>query len=246
MKKDSFISLLPRTIKANMRERYIFNFKIKPDKLAAKLPVPWLEPQIINDWSVVSFCILWLEKISLSPIPPIIPFHTISCAYRIGVIDTSGAKPEPSVYITDRYADLPIIAKLSPWIMLDTIPIVKAAVGHTGENTFVQMSLPNEEHLFSADISPASNGFHSDKFNSVDDFAEFIKKGVTSYAPSIFPDKYAKVDLKKEDKLYEPLNANIEHSGLSISWADAGMVFDSAVRATGALYQWTYRGLWTS
>lgn len=217
---------------------------MRPDDLAERLPVPWLEPQSINGWSAVSFCVLALDKLTVSPFPSILPFNTLSCAYRIGVIDTSGSRPQPAVYITDRYADLPIVSRLAPWIMLDTIPKVNAAVGHVDDESHIQMSFPNGTHLFSAEVQPKSDGFQSDVFDSVDEFARFIKEGVMSYAPSLYEDTYTKVSLMKEDQQYEPLEGEIEHSALSLSWVDADMEFDSAVKATGGLYKWTYHGLW--
>lgn len=232
-----------RSVTAQMEERYIFNFLIKPDDLAKKLPVSWLEPQIINDWSVVSFCILWLKRLAISPIPPLIRFDTISCAYRIGVIDKSGSTPEPSVYITDRWADLALIARLAPWILHDTVPVITASIGHTDDTTHVQMSYLNARHLFSAETKP-TDSFQSQMFESVDAFAKFIKDGVSSYAPSIYKDTYSKVDLHKEDVSYMPLSADIEYSELHHLWDDITMTLDSTVRATGAKYKWTYRGLW--
>jgi len=240
--------IIPRSIVAHMRERYIFNFRLKPEALARHLPVPWLEPQVVNGWSIISFCILKLEKIMLSPLPPIIRFDTISCAYRIGVIDTSGAKPEPSVYVTDRNADLSIIARIGPLLLLDTIPAVKAAIGHADNKMHVQLSYMDGQHLFSAEASPSADNskLNSEVFPSVESFASFIKAGVSSYTPSVVAGYYAKVDLYKEDVAYRPLDAQIEYSWLDGVWRDAGMVYDSAVHATGARYKWTYRGLWRS
>lgn len=232
-----------RSVVAQMEERYIFNFKIRPEDLARKLPVPWLEPQVIHGWSTVSYCILWLKKLTIAPFPSIIPFETISSAYRIGVIDKSGQAPEPSVYVTDRWADLHWIGRLAPWVMLDTIPVIKASIAHDGDKTHTQMSYLDGTALFSAESQPAAS-FQSDLFETVDDFAKFIKEGVSSYAPSIYPDAYTKVDLYKEDVGYAPLDAQIESSELHRHWDDIEMPLDSAVKATGARYKWTYRGLW--
>lgn len=232
-----------RSVTARMEERYIFNFRIRPDDLRKKLPVPWLEPQVVNGWSVVSYCILWLKKLSIAPIPPLLPFETLSSAYRIGVVDTSGDAPEPSVYVTERWADLPLIARLAPWILLDTIPLIRAAVGHAGGRTHTQMSYVDGTHLFSAEVEPTGGVFESELFDSLDGFARFIKDGVSSYASSIYPDVYSKVDLDKAEVAYEPLRAQIEYSELHQIWPDVEMPLDSAVRAKGARYKWTYRGL---
>jgi hypothetical protein len=227
-----------------MIERYIFNFRLKPADLGKKLPVSWLEPQEVNGWSVVSFCILWLEKLQLPPIPAFGNFSTISCAYRIGVIDHSTPTPSPSVYVTDRWADLPVIARIAPWVMFDTVPVIKAAIGHAGDRTHVQMSYRTGDHLFSAEIRHSGGPLRSEVFSSVDEFAQFIKKGVSSYAPSIYDRTFTKVELEKEDVAYEPFEATIEYSELDQIWRDVDLHFDSSVRARGARYQWNYQGLW--
>lgn len=234
-----------RSVKARMVERYIFNYRIEPAELKKRLPAPWLEPQVVNGYSAVSFCILWLERLSVSPIPALFGYSTISCAYRIGVIDTSGAVPEPSVYVVDRWADLPMVARLGPLVLQDTIPVIKAAIGHENDGeTRVQMSYTDGTALFSAKVRPRTNGLGSTVFADVGAFAAFIKNGVSSYGPSLSPGWLTKVDLHKEEVDYEPLDATIDFSELNEeSWADAGMELDSAVRARGARYKWTYRGL---
>jgi hypothetical protein len=237
-----------RSVSARMVERYIFTYRIKPEELRKRLPAPWLEPHVINGYSAVSFCILWLEKLSLSPIPSIIPFSTISCAYRIGVLDVSETVPVPSVYVIDRWADLPAIALLGPIILHDTIPVIKAAIGHDNlDGTRVQMSYTDGAALFAASVRPKFDGLGSTIFPAVSDFAAFIKNGVSSYGPSLEQGKLTKVDLHKEEVDYQPLEAHVDFSELNEeSWSDAGMEFDSAVRAkTGAKYVWTYQGLWT-
>ncbi len=238
-----------RSVRAHMVERYIFNFRIAPDELKKRLPATWLAPLVVNGYSVVSFCILWLDHLTLAPIPSIVPFSTISCAYRIGVLDSSGRGAEPSVYVIDRWADLPFIAILGPLVLQDTIPVIKAAIGHDDKRgTHVQMSYTDGAALFSASVQPAESGELGSKvFGSMQEFAKFIREGVSSYGPSLHQGKLTKVDLHKEEVAYEALTANVEFSELNEeSWRDAGLEFDSAVHAHGAKYEWTYRGLWST
>jgi len=239
-----------RSVAAHMVERYIFNFRIRPEELRKRLPAPWLEPQVFNGFSVVSFCILWLENLALPPVPAVGSFSTISCAYRIGVLDASEPTPVPSVYVVDRWADLPLIAKLSPLILQDTIPVIKASIAHDeASGTRVQMSYTDGAALFEAAVKPRqAPGLGSLVFDEVADFAAFIRNGVASWAPALRPGQLTKVDLHKEEVDYQPLDPTVDFSELNQeSWADAGMELDSAVRAkTGAKYVWTYRGVWTS
>lgn len=231
-----------RSVKADMEERFIFNFRARPDHLAKKIAAPWLKPQVVNGWSAVSFCILRLSRLSVVPIPPIMSFSTISCAYRIGVIDTSGANPEPSVYVTERWADLALAAKLAPWILLDSVPVIDASLTRRDGETDVAFNYFDRTQLFEATVSPAAS-FQSQVFESMDSFAAFIKGGVSSYAPSLYAGAFTKVTLLKEDAEYTPMNATIRYSELHRLWDDLEMDLDSAVRATGAAYKWTYQGL---
>lgn len=238
---------IPRSIKAKMVERYIFNFRMKPEDLEKHLPVSYLKPQVLNGWSVMSFCILNLERLTIPPIPPIFNFQTLSCAYRAGIIDYSKGIPEPSVWITDRNTDFSIIKPLAPLIIRDFIPPIDAAIGHDREHgiAHTQFSFEDGQHYFSAQSKLAEDTFNmkSEVFNNVDEFSDFIKAGVSSYTPSSKKGYLASVDLVKEDVIYEALDATIEFSWLKEEWKNANMIFDSAVKATGSIYKWTYRGL---
>lgn len=232
---------IPRSVHARLVERFIFNFRMPPESFARRLPTTWLKPQVCNGWCVVSFCILKLDRVMLSPLPGAFGFETTSCAYRCGVMDTSGGREESSVYITDRNTDLPMIARLAPFLFLDTIPMARVSIARDGGAVNVQATYLDNQPLFSAKVTPGE--LTSKVFPTVDDFAYFIKGGVSSYTPSIFGDQLARVDLAKEDASYESLNATVDFSWLDGIWQGEGLEYDSAIRATGGLYKWTYRGL---
>ncbi|HEX7318276.1 MAG TPA: hypothetical protein VF297_30505 [Pyrinomonadaceae bacterium] len=232
---------IPRSVHARLVERFIFNFRMPPEAFARRLPTTWLKPQVCNGWSVVSFCILKLDQVMISPLPGSFGFETISCAYRCGVMDISGGREESSVYITDRNTDLPMIARLAPFLFLDTIPMVRVSIERTGDVVDIRATYLDRQPLFSAQVTRGE--LTSKVFPTVDDFAYFIKGGVSSYTPSIFGDQLARVDLAKEDASYEALDAKVDYSWLDGVWPGEGLEYDSAIRATGGLYKWTYRGL---
>src|SRR5215212_6371906 len=196
---------LPRSVHARLVERFIFNFRLSPEAFANLLPAPWLQPQVFNGWSVMSFCILNLDQVVLSPFPGSLGLKTISCAFRCGVVDNSGASPEPSVYITDRYTDDPIIARTAPLVFLDTIPMVNVDITQVGDTTEYHVSHLYGRPLFSAKVKPSEtpSKLDSEIFDSLDAFHDFILRGVSSYAPSVKKGLLAKIDLDKEDTNYE-------------------------------------------
>jgi hypothetical protein len=236
---------IPRSITAVLEERLLFNFRVAPEMLATQLPVPWLKPLIINGTSILSFCILHLKEVTVWPLPgSIIGWKTISCAYRCGVIDSSNGSPQPAVWIIDRLADLPIIPKLSPWLLNDTLPLIRPRIEHVNDQIKVELDFPDCQKLFKANLIPSPNGeFRSKTFGSMNEFSAFIHNGVTSYAASIYGDALTKIDLIKEDPVYQPYSAEVDYSWLDNTWRNANLDLDSAVRAHGGRYQWKYRGL---
>jgi len=233
---------IPRAVNARLIERLIFNFRFKPEALDAVLPANWLKPQVCNGWSIVSFCILHLDRVIIWPLPGIFGYRTTSCAYRCGVMDASGQTVKPSVYITDRQTDLPLIARLAPWLFLDTILMVRPRIQHSGDVMKISVDYLDGQPMFSATAKPAA-GWSSEVFPTIEEFGYFIKGGVESFTPSVYGDRLTRVDLHKDEPVYQPLDADIEMQCLDGVWKDAGVVYDSAVRARGGRYKWTYRGL---
>ena len=235
---------IPRSITAELKERLLFNFRVAPEQLAKQLPVSWLEPLVVNGFSIVSFCVLHLKKVTIWPLPgSILGWRTISCAYRCGVLDTSAGSPQPAVWIVDRLADLPIIPKLSPWLLNDTIPAIRPRIKHERDQIALEVDFPDRQKLFKANLRPAGGRLSSKAFSTMAEFSSFIHNGVTSYAASIYGDALTKIDLIKEDPVYDPYTGEVDYSWLETTWRDAGLQFDSAVRAHGGKYRWNYRGL---
>lgn len=233
--------MIPWTIDAKLVERYIFNFRIRPDELKKHLPVPWLQPQVFNGWGIISFCILDIDKITIAPIPPIFNYQTTSCAYRAGVFDHSNGAAVPSVYITDRNSNLTLIAKLGPWLLADALPMVTPSIKHLGDQVNIQVNYADGQKLFCA--SARLGEFKSSLFSSLDDFKSFILAGVSSYTPSVYLGKMTRVDLHKSDTVYAAMVGEVDYSWLDGSWNESPLELDSVIRATGGTYKWVYKGL---
>lgn len=228
------------TIHSRLDERYLFNFRVAPEILASRIPVSWLKPRIVNGWGVVSFCILKLERVRLGPMPAPLGVSTTSCAYRCGVIDVSGASPEPSVYIAGRSTDLPLGNILGP-ALLGKMQKVRTDISRAQDHVDVRASYTDGKSLFSAKARPLKKELDSELFGSPRELIDFIKGGASSYSPSSRAGHYSRVDLE-EDSTYEVIDAEIDYSGIDAAWQDAELAFDSAIRATGGRYDLTYLG----
>lgn len=236
------------SVHAHLIERFIFNFRLKPEALATHLPVSYLLPQVFGGWSIISFCLLRLDRIILSPLPALLNMRSLSCAYRCGVIDITGEEPVPSVYIPERYTDRFLISQLGPWIFSSTIPQIRSSLTfptQTGESRTLRASFWDGRPLFQAEIKPSVHPEELDSrvFDSMAAFAHFLRSGVSSYTPAIDENMLARVDLQKQDTTYESCSTTIEYNLLADLWPEADLTFDSVVRASGCQYIWTYQGL---
>lgn len=192
----------------------------------------------------MSSCILKLHNLTLWPLPSFTGFHTISCAYRCGVIYDSRKIPEPSVYVVSRNTEAPVISRFAPILFSGAMHMIQTDIAHDGSVIDISATYPGGNKLFAARVRPSATPERLDSrlFDSLELFASFIKNGASSYTPSTQEGYFSRVDLK-EETTYEAVDAKVGYSLLDRQSADAGLVFDSAVRArTGGQYRWTYRG----
>jgi len=80
------------------------------------------------------------------------------------------------------------------------IPVIKAAIAHLRDSkTRIQMSYTGASPHFSAAMRPRADGTPgSSVFSSVGELAAFIQGRVSSYGPSLQPEKPTKAGLYKE------------------------------------------------
>ena len=233
--------LLP-AVRALLGERFIFNFRMPPHTMRRYLPTPWLTPQTVNGDCIASFCLLDLRHITAAPLPCVAGLHSISCAPRFAVLDSSGPMPEPAVFVTERLTSNAFGAWFTGLGFSCRHPYARAAITHDGANTAIEVHRPAHPFRFCASVSRATAS-RSVVFPTVDAFGAFIAQGVTSYGLSRYAGRLTRVCLHKEDRGYEPLNVLSLHSPLVERWQRHGAVLDSAFRTAGGRYEWTYYGL---
>lgn len=233
--------LLP-AVRAELAERYIFNFRMPAHAMKRYLPAPWLMPQTINGDCIASFCLLDLRHITVAPLPCVVGLRSLSCAPRYAVSDTSGAAPTPAVFVTERLTSNAFGSWFTRLGFSCHHPYILAEIVYDGDKTTIEVHRPSHPFYFTATVAGAAEN-HSRVFPDVETFGAFIAQGVKSYGPSRYPSLLTKVELHKEDFGYEPLQVRSLHSPLIEKWQRHGAVLDSAFRTAGGRYEWTYEGL---
>lgn len=229
-------------VRANLAERFIFNFRMPPEALTKYLPAPWLTPQLVKGHAVASFCLLDLRDITFAPLPAVCGPASVSCAPRYAVMDTSGPEVRPSVFVTRRYTSSAFGSWLTRLACTAPHPHARAEIRREGRATMLRVGGLDEVASFSAEVRAAATD-SSLLFPTPEAFAQFIAEGVSSYGLSLRGGRLTKIDLRKEDNGYEPLEVVRMDGPLVESWVADGAEFDSGYRTSGGRYEWTYTGL---
>lgn len=230
-------------VRAQLAERFIFNFRMPPHVLRRSLPAPWLVPQAVHGGEcIASFCLLDLRHITVAPLPCLSGLHGINCAPRFAVVDTSGQTPRPAVFVGGRFTSSALGAWLTGLGFSCRHAYARAEIAHDGDKTRLGVHRTGHPFQFCATVAPAGET-RSAVFPTADAFGAFIAQGVTSYGPSRDERRLTCVDLHKDDFGYQPLTVLSLHSPLVAQWQRHGAILDSAFRTAGGRCEWTYRGL---
>ena len=243
-------------IRAVVAERLIFNYRLPLDAMKDLLPSGAhtasggrLEAQDINGYAVASFCALDLRNITFAPLPAVAGFRSISCAPRYAVADTSSGTPRPVVFVSTRFTNCALGSLLTRLSCVAPHPYAAARIAHEGRE--IELSIKGAEAKFHCRMRPARD-VRSRLFGSAEEFAAFIAQGVSSYGEcrltrtggcASSTSCLTRVDLKKADAGYEPLDVLALRSPIADRWERLGGVLDSAFRTYAGLYEWSYRGL---
>jgi hypothetical protein len=235
------MSFLP-AVRARLTERYILNFRMPPVKLEKYLPAPWLRPHVIRGHAIVSFCLLDLRDITISPLAARSGLRSVSCAPRFAVIDESQKGAPPAVYVTERRTSSAFGAWFTSLGFSAPHPYAAAQIRRQDQAIEIVVTERGEGQHFEAILRP-DRAARSEVFADPQEFGEFIKVGVTSYGLSRYPGLLTRLDLRKTEGRYDPLETMAIHSPVVNQWAADGAVLDSAFRTVGGSYEWSYKGL---
>lgn len=239
------MTLIP-PVRAELAERFVFNFRMPLAALAEILPAPWLSPLPVRGYGVASFCLLDLRHIRAAPLPTLLGLDSVSCAPRYAVLDHSGGTPQPAVFVTERRTSSAFGSWFTGLGFSCHHAYTRARIAHGAGCAAIEADGADDGFRFGATVRAAGQSSSrppSALFASPTDFGAFIGEGVTSYGLSRHAGRLTRVDLHKEDRDYEPWDVLTLRSPLVDGWRARGAVLDSAFRTSGGRYEWTYHGL---
>ena len=224
---ESQKSLKKPSVYGNVLDRYLFNFRVDLDKLENHMPsLKWLEPRNVNDYGVVSFCLVHFNGLTVWPLPMSLGINTVTCAYRYSVVDISNAEQHvPSVFLLGRNTDSSFVNYFGPQILSSKVGKITSSLKKTKKGDLdINIGFPNGSLMFSATVlqEKYSKKAASRLFESEEDFEAFMENG-----------KYSRLDLETKPYRYEQVNARVHVNSLENKWNDMNFEFDSAYQALG-------------
>lgn len=220
-----------------MHERFIVNLRVPPAVLGARLPGR-LRPQVVNSWSVVSFCLLDLRCLTLGPLPPVVGPRSMSCAVRAGVLDESGTA---SVFVPERATGSRLGSAVTRLGFSAPHRLVEIRMSSHQETTELIVGRGGSTELDCR--LQTRDPIAAEVFADVEEFAAFVAAGERSYGLSRHDGQLTVLDLHKSDAGYEPLGVERFGGSFIDEWTNEGGELDSAMRTADARYEWTYHGL---
>ncbi len=232
-------SILP-SVRAELHERFLFNFRVPVAELERELPAPFLRVQPFGEWGVLSFCLLDLRGLTVAPLSTAVGLNSLSCAPRFAVLDDEN-DGVPAVFVTERFSNSAFGSWFSSLGFSAPHPYIEARIGHDAGRTTLYAGMPNDEPMFEATVRGGPNT--SQIWPDTRTFGEFISSALRSYGLSRHENRLTVMDLRKNEGTYEPLEATRVGGAFVQEWQDRGAVLDSVFRTMGGRYEWTYHGL---
>ncbi|HEY8218260.1 MAG TPA: DUF2071 domain-containing protein [Acidimicrobiia bacterium] len=227
-----------RLVRAEVVTRYVFNFRMSPAEAAAMLPVPWLEPAIVDGSAILSFCPYVLRRLTVGRLPAWLGLDSICAAYRLAVVEDTPDGPRPAVWVPGRSSSSAIVAwGARRWIHTPRFDrISEPRSRRPGVLEYVRPgAAPFRAVLGSEEHSP---GCGSHAFAGEREFGCFMDAGTSSLAPGRRAGELVRIDLDLRGTRWAALPVVEVVDEL----VPEGAAFESAFVGRGGTYTWWLAG----
>jgi len=226
-----------RAVHADVVHRHVFNFRMDPDEASRMLPVPWLEPAIVDGSAIFSFCPYILRRLTVGRVPAWLGLHATCAAYRLAVVERTSAGPRPSVWVPGRSTNSRLVSWGSEWwIRTPRFDRMSRAL-RRAEHNLLEYERRGATR-FRAVLGPgdADAALESRAFAGEQAFACFMDAGTTSVAPGRRAGDLVRIDLDAAGTRWAALPV-VE---ISDALLPRSATFESAFIGRGGSYVWTF------
>lgn len=185
---------LVERIDAEVTERWVANVLVPPALLRAQVPLPFLQPTLVDGRGVLSLCAIFMRHAA----PDWVPLHLTpashNCALRIACTDQRDGSP--AVWVDHRYSDSPLAGALTSLGFPAVLPLLRCHRDGTGPTTR-RLGLETLDLAIDCRLQQRRDAIGSRLFADATAFEDYFGAGIRSYGPGSTADRCTVVDLVK-------------------------------------------------
>ena len=229
------------SVSGRIVERWVINFRMRPDDAAALVPVPWLRPLPVEGDVIWSYCPYVIADLHYGAVP-LRRAPMVFAAGRLSVVDVNDPKGATVAWVPGRVGAHRSVGPVARTLLrlpfgsvdvsLSTPPGVRrlAIGGRRGDAVFAATldDTDLDEHVGGPDANT--------KFATTSAFETFFAC-TTSWAPGTCSRSVARLELDAHGTAWRRVTA----SAVSGSAVPRAAVLDSAFHGTGGTYRWVRR-----
>jgi len=208
------------TVRGVIDRRILVNYRVAPAVLTELVPPPF-RPKLVNEMGMAGVCLIRLQHIRPSALPPLIGLSSENAAHRIAVEWDERGERREGVYIPRRDSSSWLSTLLGGRLFPAVLHHARFRVAEGDDHFQIELdSDDGQTHLavagrVSEHLSAAS------VFRSLQEASAFFERGATGYSATPRAGEYDGLELRSFNWRVEPLA--IEH--VESSFFDDGRLF---------------------
>lgn len=170
-------------VRGTIERRLLVNFRVAPDTARTVLPPPF-RPHLVGGYAVAGICLIRLREIRPPKVPRVFGTTSENAAHRIAVEWDEKGERHTGVFIPRRDTDRRLNVLLGGRFFPGVHHFATFDIDESGGRLRVSMRSQDGEAWVSVDGAVTNLLPGSSVFRSLDDAADFFRRGAIGYSPS--------------------------------------------------------------
>lgn len=174
--------MITDTVECTIERRLLVNYRIDPDHAAAHLPDPF-RPQLVSGWAVGGVCFIRLAGTRPHGVPKSLGMTSENVAHRFAVEYDDDSGTHVGVYVPRRDTNSLLASAAGGKAFPGRYRLARFDV-HEEPNHLIIKVLSRDRSVRLEVAAHPTEQLSSSLFNSVDDAAQFFRRGCLGWSPS--------------------------------------------------------------
>jgi hypothetical protein len=174
--------MIARTLECTIERRLLVNYRIEPEVVAPLLPPPF-RPQLVSGQAVGGVCFIRLGRFRPGHLPRVPGLTTENAAHRFAVEWGDPGQPRTGVYVPRRDTSSRITSAAGGTVFPGRYQLARFEVSEPGGEVHVDVTSRDGGTQLTVIAAPAG-ALASELFGTLDDAADFFRRGALGFSPA--------------------------------------------------------------